>query len=93
VTAKADRVKALLNDEHVQQAFQDLEDWYTSMLKDAPVNSDADNVTLILDIKKQLQALDTFKAHLEQIVSDGLLEDFKATEKEQPTFLGDLNGT
>lgn len=92
MTDKADRVKELMENPHLQEAFDSVKAHYLRKLEEAPVDSSEETLTLILDLKKMLQALDDVKATLEAAIQDGALEDFRAHEQEQNAFLGDMNG-
>lgn len=89
---RADRVKRYLEDPIVKDAFENVRLRYLEMMEMAPVNSSQENVMLLLDCKKMLQALDDVKAALVAEIEAGVLEDFTNAEKEQPAFLGELNG-
>ena len=87
MTEKADRAKDLL--ERLAPYFEARRSKYAQMLIDAPVNSEDQNVTLLLDLKKMLVALDDVETDIENDIRDGVLEDFRANEKG---YLGDVNG-
>ena len=85
MTAKSDRIKALIEDPDLKQAFTDVREKYRDLIEETPV-SDA---TALLDIRKMLHALREVEKHLHQAIQDGHLEDFRAQEDRHP-FLGDL---
>ena len=85
MTAKADRARELLNDPVIKEGFQALREVYHGVLGDRNA-SDED----ILEIHRMLLLLNKLEQHLIQIVSSGQLEDFRAVEQEQPSFLGDI---
>ncbi|MEM8715456.1 MAG: hypothetical protein AAGE92_06695 [Cyanobacteria bacterium P01_G01_bin.4] len=89
MTEKADRVRELLANPYLQEAFENVRLNYMDMLENAPVNNSDDNVTLILDIKKQLKALEDVKNDLENTVRDGEVQDYRARDN---AYLGDLHG-
>ena len=89
MSEKSDRIKELLANPYLEEAFQNVHDRYMRMLETAPVNNTEDNLVLILDIKKQLQALKDVKQDLQNSVRDGDFEDLRAQEQ---SFLGDLHG-
>lgn len=85
MTAKSDRAKEILNDPVIQEAFQALRDRYRSVLGSNSVQ-DVD----ILDVHRMLLLLNRLEQHLKQVISSGELDDFRANEDEQPSFLGNL---
>lgn len=90
MSEKGDKAKHLM--EQLEPYFESVRVHYESQLIDAPVNGSADNVGLLLDLKKMLVLLDDVKADLEADIKAGLLEDFRASEEGQRAFLGDING-
>ena len=86
MTAKSDRIKKLLNNKDLQQAFDDVRDALLKLFTECGTN-DADEM---VDIRKRLHLLDSVEANLKRAIEDGQLEDFRATEQEKPTFLGDI---
>jgi hypothetical protein len=85
MTAKSDRVKELLSDPFFQEALANLRNEYRRIMEDHRT-SDED----VLEIRRMLHLSTRLEQHLSQIVTDGEFEDFKAQEKERPSFLGDL---
>lgn len=85
MTARADRIKELLNDPELQQAFKDVREKYRDLIEQTPVSDS----TALLDIRKMLHLLREVEDTLRQAIQDGHLEDFRAQEKKHP-FLGDI---
>ena len=86
MTAKSDRVKKLLNNKDLQQAFDDVRDALLKMFTECKT-TDSEKM---VDIRKRLHLLESVEANLKRAIEDGELEDFRATEQEAPTFLGDI---
>ena len=86
MTAKADRIKRLIEDQDLKQAFQDVRDALHYKFATAPID-DSDGMT---DIRKMLHLLNSVEANLKQAIEDGTLEDFRAKEDELPPELGDI---
>ncbi len=85
MTAKSDRAKELLNDPLIQESFEALRTEYRGAMGNPKVPDDD-----ILELRRMLFLLDKLEKHLNQIVTDGEVEDFHAVEQERPSFLGDL---
>jgi len=85
MTAKADRIKELLDDPHIVEAFDNVRGYYRRAIEDLNV-SDEDS----LEARRMLFLLNSVEQDLKKSVDDGLLEDFNATEDERPSFLGEL---
>ena len=85
MTAKSDRAKEILNDPVIQEAFQALRDKYRSVLGSNSV-PDVD----ILDVHRMLLLLNRLEQHIKQIIASGELDDLRANEEGQPSFLGNL---
>ena len=85
MTAKSDRAKALLGDPVLQDALNNLRSEYRRLMEDHQT-PDED----VLESRRMLHLSQRFEHHLKQIISDGEFEDFKAMDKERPSFLGDL---
>ena len=86
MTAKADRIKRLVDDQDLKQAFQDVRDALHYKFATAPLE-DSKGMT---DIRNMLHLLDSVEANLKQAIEDGQLEDFRAKEDELPPYLGDI---
>lgn len=84
ITAKADRCKRLLDDPHLQQAFQDVRNAIHQKFEEC---SPDDGDTLI-KLRQRLHLLDSVWANLERAVNDGKLERFQEAQKKV-AFLGD----
>lgn len=85
MTAKADRAKALINDPTLQDALTNLRNEYRRIMEDHHTSDDD-----VLELRRMLHLSRVFEKHLQQIIASGELEDFMATEKERPSFLGDI---
>ena len=85
MTAKSDRAKQLLSDPLIQESFETLRKTYRGVLGNNKV-PDED----ILEVHRMLLLLDKLEHHLKQVIADGELEDLRAVEDEQPSFLGDI---
>ena len=84
MTAKADRIKKLMESPELKGAFVTVRQKYLDLIEFTPL-SDA---TALLDIRKMLQLLRDVKQDLKTAIDTGKLEDFRATE--QPGPLKDL---
>lgn len=86
MTAKADRAKELLEDPILQEAFENLRESYRKAVF-------SDDIRITDETKLELIRLEVLshrlEKHLQQIVADGQLEDFRAVE-ESKSILGDL---
>ena len=85
MTAKSDRAKQLLSDPTLQEGFEALRSQYRGAMGNPKVPDDD-----ILELRRMLFLLDKLEKHLEQVIAEGELEDFRAVEQERPSFLGDL---
>lgn len=86
VTAKADRVKRLLEDPDLQQAFEDVRQAILQGFSETPPTKTEQLVLW----RERLHLLDSVKANLERAIEDGNVERFHAQEQERPPFLGDI---
>ena len=86
MTAKADRIKRLVEDQDLKQAFQDVRDALHYKFATAPID-DSQGMT---DIRKMLHLLDSVEANLKKAIEDGTLEDFRIQENKLPPELGDI---
>lgn len=86
MTAKADRARELLNDPIFKEVVEKLRDEYRKAFENARC-SDEDAI----EVRKMLFLTHRMEQHLQQIISDGELADFRANEDERPPFLGDLD--
>lgn len=86
MTEKADRIKRLLEDEDLKEAF----DLVRSKLLGAFASCNADDVQFMQDIKVRLTLLSAVEQNLRDAITDGTLKDFRAQEQERPPFLGDI---
>ena len=86
MTAKADRIKKLLDDEDLQTAFSQVEEAiHKGWASTPPTKADQQR-----EWHTRLHLLRSVKANLRQAIQDGQLEDFRAVEKEKPGYLGDI---
>ena len=81
VTAKSDRARELLSDPLLQEGFEALRHKYRSAMGNPTVPDDD-----ILELRRMLFLLDKLEVHLNQVIADGELEDFRAVEQERHTF-------
>ena len=86
MTAKADRIKRLVEDPDLQEAFDNVRNALFTQFAKCKTN-DTDTMA---DIRKRLHLLDSVEANLHQAIRDGKLEDFKAVEQERPPVLGNI---
>lgn len=86
MTDKADRIKRLLEDEDLKSAFESVR----TKLVNAFTTCSSNDVELMVDVRKRLNLLDAVEQDLKTAIQGGKLEDFRATEKERPPFLGDI---
>jgi hypothetical protein len=86
MTEKADRIKRLLEDEDLKEAF----DLVRSKLLGAVASCNADEVQFMQDIKIRLTLLSAVEQNLRDAITDGTIKDFRASEQERPPFLGDI---
>lgn len=85
---KPTRVKRLIENEDLQQAFRDVRNAIHQQFERASVT----DVEILVGLKHKLNLLDSVWANLEAAVEDGELRVWR--EKQAKTsFLGDLNGT
>ena len=85
MTAKSDRIRELLDDPHIKEAFENVRDKYRAALENSDIPDDD-----VLEIRRMLFLTHKVEQDLETAVQDGELEDFRANEQERPSFLGDL---
>lgn len=85
MTAKSDRAKDLIGDPVFQEALTNLRNEYRRLMEH-PSTEDGD----VLELRRMLHLSQRFEHHLQQIIQDGEFEDFKAVDKERPSYLGDL---
>ena len=91
MTDKSDRIKRLLDDDLVQEAFENTRNKYRRILE-SDVDASGQPITDddVLEARRMLFLLRLVEQDLKQSVEDGEYEDFQANEKEQRTFLGEL---
>jgi signal transduction protein with GAF and PtsI domain len=78
LTAKADRIKALINDPDLKEAFEAVRETYRDMIEETPVSDD----TALLDIRKMLHLLREVESSLHRAIQQGHLADFRAAEQQ-----------
>ena len=88
MTAKADRVKALVNDPDLKEAFDNVREKYRDLIETTPL--DSKDTGALHDIRKMLHLLREVEKDLHRAIQDGNLADHRAVEDERHTFLGDL---
>jgi hypothetical protein len=86
MTGKSDQITSLMNDPHLQAAFESVK----SKLFKAFEACDSNDKDTLSDIHKRLNLLDAVKQSLEDAIQDGHYEDIRANEQETPPFLGDI---
>ena len=86
MTAKADRVKKLIEDPDLKEAFQVVREKYRDLIEETPVSDDG----ALLDIRKCLHLLREVEDALHTAIEDGHLEDFRVAEQEGKGFLQDI---
>lgn len=89
MTAKADRVKRLIEDPDLQEAFGEVRKYWFSRIETLPLDTE-ESKEAMADIRKMLFLLRQLEQTLDSAIENGNLEDFYATEQERPTFLGEL---
>jgi hypothetical protein len=85
VTAKSDRIKRLLEDQDLREAFENVRNKYRAALENEQILDDD-----VLEIRRMLFLTHKVEQDLNTAMEDGQLEDFRANEQERPSFLGDL---
>lgn len=86
MTEKADRVKHLMENEDLKQAFENVRNLYFDMFEKCPLEND----NLRRDIHYMLTLLGQVKGDLYSAIEQGDYEDFLAVQQEQPTPLGEI---
>jgi hypothetical protein len=87
MTAKADRIQALLSDESLNEAIDNVSNAiHKGWEETAPSDTEA-----LQEWHRRLFTLRSVVANLEQAIQDGKLEDYIASEKLKPAVLGDLS--
>lgn len=79
MTAKADRCRELIEDPHLQEAFENVRNYLIQLFTEA----DSQDVERLQDISKRLNLLEAVKADLEYAIEAGDFEDFKAQQEER----------
>lgn len=85
MTAKADRAKEILDDPIFQESLENLRNEYRSHFEYTKLSDEE-----ALEVRRMLFLTHRLEHHLEKIIADGELSDFRANEQEQPAFLGEL---
>jgi hypothetical protein len=78
MTAKADRVRELLNNPDLQEALADIREMYRDRVEDPSLSNEQ-----VLQVRDLLLLLQMFEQTLANAVESGDFEDFKATEQER----------
>ena len=86
MTAKADRVRHLLENEDLAAAFDNVREQYFAMFEKCPLH----NEDLRRDIHYMLTLLGQVKGDLYAAIDSGNYEDFLANQDEQPAPLGEI---
>ncbi len=79
MTGKADRVLQLVKDPDIKEAFSTVREFYRDMIEETPISED----DALLDIRKMLKLLRDVEDHLQTVIDNGILEDFRAAEDER----------
>lgn len=86
MSAKSDRVKKLLNDPDLQEAFENVR----QAIHDGWENTKPSDKELREEWHRRLFTLRSIEENLLQAIEDGVLEDYKAKERSKLAPLGDL---
>lgn len=86
MTAKSDRVKKLLDDEDLNEAFSQV----ANAIHKGWANTPPTNVEAQQEWHRRLFTLNSVIENLKLAVQDGELEDYRVAEQEKPSFLGDI---
>jgi hypothetical protein len=86
ITAKAARVERLLADEDLQKAFTDTRDAILQRFSQIPP-SEAEQ---LVECRRLLQVLQSVEKNLYRAIREGELAEFRAEERKQSPFLGEL---
>ena len=79
MTAKADRIRELMDDPHIEQAFENVRRLLLELFEEAP----SDDIEMLQSISMRLNLLAAVKADLESAIEAGDYEDFKAQQSEE----------
>ena len=86
MTAQSDRIKKLLDDKDLQEAFDAVTNAIHKGWSDTPP-TDAD---MQQEWHRRLFTLSSVKENLYAAMQDGQYQDFLEAEKEKPAILGDI---
>ena len=86
---EAEKVQWLLDNPQFSGAVDRLREKYQQRIIDAPINGSPENLELIMDLKRQLIALESMMNELRQEIVNQKVIDNRA---EAPSYLGELNG-
>lgn len=87
MTAESDRIRRLLNDPDLQEAFERVERAiHRGWANTPPTDKEAQS-----EWHRRLFSLNSVRENLKASIEDGEYEDFLAAESEKPTLLGDLH--
>lgn len=89
MTAKADRVRKLLESPDLQEAFDNVRQFYLGLIETLPVDPE-NGKDALYNIREKLLLLRQVRDDLEKAIEHGNVEDFNATVNDRPTFLGEL---
>ena len=84
MTAKSDRAKELMKDPILKEAFNTVRERYRDLIESTPISSG--EYEALLDIRKMLHLLVEVEKHLQNVVRDGHLEDFRANQQENESW-------
>ncbi len=86
MTEKADRIRHLLENQDLAEAFDNVRQQYFAMFEKCPL----ENENLRRDIHYMLTLLGQVKGDLYNAIEQGDYEDFLVQQQEQPTPLGEI---
>ena len=78
MTAKSDRIRELLDDPLIEQAFENVRRYILELFEE----TNSDDVETLRSLSIRLNLLATVKADLMSAIEDGDYEDFKAQQSE-----------
>ena len=89
MTAKADRVRELMQHPEMKEAFANVRQYYLELFERVPLSRENQSPEVYQDIRRMLELLKQVERDLGKMIQSGNVEDFRAA---QPDYLGDLRG-
>ena len=86
MTAQSDRIKRLLDDEDLQEAFGAV----ANAIHSGWANSPPTDADMLSEWHRRLFTLNSVKENLYTSMQDGQYQDYIEAEKEKPAILGDI---